>query len=389
MFDRILESIAIDPPTRITTIKTGNYIKDLITRRDSILMRTDEIVGSQHDGFELLKVILANADINTLLTISSDLDRYTDHVKPRLDELNRLFDPVMRGVPSQSVFLDRTNRDAQEYIFPVHTISDLKYLPLDKGWDVWQTYRPLRFIYADSREMTMNIYTGGIVFKKDPPTIGVFTLNVPALVLQYARYITDVPEKDRVPIDTYLNTYVLKNGLLTDLINNWLKLTYLNVMSYPDLDDADRRAVNETLTNNVYGYIGSQYIGAMADIRELVSMAQNKRVLPDRFLASLPLIGGDVSALYDASQTHIQMLDVRQYEWAMFMRDYLTLRLLIGAHALAPTSAQSVNFGRRVVRDMNLIARTRFWKSAVNRDTQDTVEIHFDALRQLVHASWG
>ena len=389
MFDRILENIPDRTPSPRSTIKLDNYIDNLKTYRDGVLMRQDNILGAQQDGFDLFRKILADANVDLMQSITSDVDRYANYIRPILDELERIFDPVMRGLLSRSIFLDQTNRDAQEYIFPVHTISDLRHLPLDQGWEQWQHYRPFRMIYTDSRELSLNIHSGGIVFKEDPPTMAVFTINVPALVLQYARYRTDVPEDEQLAIESYLNKYVFKNGLLTDLIDNWLQLTFLNILQYPDIDDLDRSVVNASLSNNIYGYVGAQYVGGMLDIRDLVADTQNARIKPDRLLGSMKLLNESVAAKYHARNIHTQVLDVRQYEWVMFIRDYLPLQLLIHAYATVPNISDSVSFGRRAQRDLNLIARTRFWTNATDTDTRDLIEMHFDALHQLVNTTWG
>ena len=384
MLDRSLAPYWNANTTPISAPKLEQYIATLTTRRVTIVgQRYAKTPGRESAGVVLLRHALALADPESLRrTWANDLQRYTQGLLPIAPGVERLFDPVTTGVVRERLFVAKSpsGRSTTEIVIPVQMEDAIRQLPMNLGWSTWRNVKAVRLIDIRSNELTFNTYMDQIHFLSDPPSLAVFTVDVVALALQYAKYLdfhNGVPP-DSIP--EYIHKYVLNFQLLEDLQNLWLRNRYLHLIKNPHLGAFDRTDITASIYHNIYGYIGVQYTAAMEELYQVIIRTKAGVTPPERILASLPMASGKAPAYFRDLSLSTQMLSVRQSGWVEYLRDLPWLKLAYHTYALNPEYVGYQNFMRHFARDLGLLKLTRFWASIHRQDIQRMIQAEVDEM---------
>lgn len=385
MLDRAMSVYFDANTTPIYMAKMQGYINTLNIRRIEISGRYTPMVGTESQGVVLLRHILAFADIPDLLSYDNDFDRLVKGLLPIQTDLERIIDPVTTGIIRDSLFVSRQmgNRTI-EILIPVKMEDYLKQLPLEKGWSEWQKLRPLRLVDVDSNELTFNTYKDQISFKKSPPKRAVFTVDVIALCLQYAKYVELNEGTSPIPIPEYLHRYVFSEGVMEDLQNLWLRNRYLHIISHPIEKAFDASEITDSIYHNIYGYLGLQYTAAMEEMYRMMMRCKEGVTPPTRIVASLPLADMYVPAYVQNLQKTTVVSEARQNLWVEYLRDFSWLKLAYRTHMLNPDFVSTKSFLRHLDRDLDLLLKTRFWNSIKNAEMRASIEMEVKEMIDLV-----
>ncbi|CAM6000871.1 unnamed protein product [Sphagnum balticum] len=352
--------------------KLSSYVRFLNFRRGLVLNRYDASWGANSKAVNTLSYIINNVDIDKLLSMRDDLDRYFNYLVPIQDVLNGMFDTVATGITYLNTFIHYGGSRCAEYLIPISCDNYLSDLPMDEKWESWQDIRAVRLFDVDSNELTFHTYKDQILFKHDHPSRVVIGIDVIALVLQYVKYLQSRPDDDQTTLARYVHQYVLR-GLLQDLEDLWLRNRYISIIK-GTMTRPDKNASLHENDNNLYGYIGPEYAGAMEEVIRQVENCKNGTVSPAMLLSSLRLSDYDVTYYIRNILAKNEAVNVRQYFYLTYLKDIKWLDLVFSVYSLNTSGVVYRNFVNSLRRDFPVMTSTRFWNMIYDADTRSYVE---------------
>jgi len=352
--------------------KLNNYIDTMNTRRLFITSRHVNAEGFESAAVRLLRKILADAPMHLLLQKADDFSRYLDIVHPIKSDLDDIYDPNSTGIQHRGVFVHSSNK-CEEFIFPIQMADPIKQMPMEGGWGAWMDMRPVRLLDADTDELSLHFTHDQLYFRTHPPRRAVIGIDVECLVLQYTNYCLATSKIDRLTVQEYLHRYVMI-GLLEDLQVLWLRNRYLDVLTNPIYSHSSRIDVNEHIYDNLYGYIGTHYPGAIQEVFSLFQNCKKGAVAPAVVLSSLRAVSGDMSTYFTGLADLTQVDSGRQTLWYEYLRDIGWVKLILALYQTQPNYPQTVNLIRLLKRDIPLALNMKFWANCKSSSVRDHIE---------------
>jgi hypothetical protein len=348
------------------------YIETLNTRRVLQQDRSDNAPGYESNLVVLLRKILADADIPTLLSKSNDADCYFDILVYTAPGLNAIFDAVTTGLSFYDMAIRRSAVHTEEFFIPVTCQDPPDDLPFDLGWDKWQSVKPLRLVDIDSQELTFATYQDQIVFSSQPPTRAVMTIDVVALVLQY---VTFLRTSDQVlPQPEYLHRYVV-TPLLQDLQDLWLANIYGMMLSQPTWFITDPKQCLATIAGDTrYGFQGTELPIALREISSAISACQGGVINPSVLVQSLLLSDDNIPTYLETLINTISIEDHRQNFWMETLKDIRWLNILLSAYQLQPDFIGTKNLHTNLRRDVPIVYAMRPWQNCRSTRTSQVIQ---------------
>ena len=379
MLFRALDTFLLSHVNTRVTPHLDTYIETLNVRRGILTERYETSPGYESNIVVLLRKILADADIPSLLVKSSDLDCYYDTLVYTTPSLNSIFDAVTTGLSFYDMAIRRSEIHTEEFFIPVQCRDPVATLPFDQGWDAWQSVRPLRLVDIDSLELTSATYQDQIVFTKLHPTRAVMTIDVVALVLQYVNFLRSNTQVMDQP--EYLHHYVLVS-LLKDLDDLWLGNVYTAMLAAPawSTKNPSENITKQLIGDGFYGYKGTELPTALRELANMITACRNGSVTPAVLVASLPLTSCCVPDFIKQLIATTSTDDRRQTYWMEFLRDYRWLELLYQAYQLQPNFVASKNLYTSLRRDIPLIFNKRFWNNCRNQKVSNFIQTELQEL---------
>ena len=340
----------------------STYIETMNIRRGIITSRYVNAPGYESNIVVLLRKILADADIPSLLRKETDLDCYLDELRFTAPGLNSIFDAVVTGLKFYDMVVMRSSVHTDEFIIPVQCQDPIGTLPFDMGWEKWQTVNPLRLIDIDSLELTLHTYQDQIKFTKLHPTRAVLSIDVVALVLQYVNFLRESSQELNQP--EYLHRYVLIN-LMSDLEDIWLSNVYAAMIKQPawvvknQPDSISKQLVGE----GYWGWIGSELPTALKELAALITACRGGSITTAVLIASLPLTSSLVPAYLKQLIETTSTEDHRQLYWMEWLRDRRFLNLMLAVYQLQPEFIGTKNLFTALRRDIPLLINQKPWNN--------------------------
>lgn len=348
-----------------------HYIESLNIRRDIIATRFLDAPGYESMFIVLLRKILNDANIKQLLKESSDLDRYTNILQYTKKDLDAIYDSNVTGMSHSRLLIPRNANHTQEFLIPVGCVDPIAELPLDQGWDVWKTYRPIRLVDLDSDELTFNLYQDQIIFKKGYPSRVIVTIDVVALVLQYISFLQNDTSTMLQP--EYLHKYVIVN-LLADLEDVWLGNLYQKLITIPDLNIPIHVDIREIMGDHYYGYVGVEFPIILNELTNLFKLVKTGVITPLVALKSLRLSHSCIPTYFQTLMMTTSIEDDRQYEWMEYLRDRRWLQLLYDLANLAPEFQGTKTLKTNLRRDLPILQSVKIWSNAHDQNLRDFIQ---------------
>jgi len=347
----------------------AQYIETLTVRREILTARYEDAPGYENRIVVFLRKILADADIPTLLRKSSDFDCYFDILRYTEPGLSNIFDPVTTGLSFYDMLIRKSSTSTVEYYIPVQCEDVVATLPLDRGWEEWESVRPIRLVDVDSLELTFNTYQDQIVYQRDHPTRAVVTVDVVALVLQYVNFLqSGAPDLSQAE---YIHRYVLIH-LLVDLQNLWLGNLYDTVLSNPGRMEHD--SIAALTGDGFYGFPGTELPIALREFTAMLRMCRGGVITPATFLTSLKLSHDSVPSFLRNLLITTSIADRRQNYWMEYLRDMRWLNLMCKVYDLQPDFVATRNLKTALRRDLPILYYQRFWQNCHDRKTSSMIE---------------
>lgn len=352
------------------------YIKTINTRRKLVAERYAESEGLESNSIQLFKQIIGDSDIDSLIKMTNDSDRYINTLQYTAEGLDNLFDQTATGKTYGNMFVKYPAHKCREYLVPIRRLDYLSELPLEQDWVFWQDVRSVRLLDIDSYELSFNTYTDQIIFKYDLPSRAVIGIDTITMVLQYVKYcLTFNNTEEKLPLQLYLHRYIL-SGILNDLENLWLRNLYLNFVSTGNFSEKD----NIVSDNTFYGFIGSEYDQAILEIRNLFRNCANNNITAPVVLSSLYLSDKSVVSYLKDILNRATINNSRQYHWLEFLRDLNWLKLIYKTYQLQNNTVYFKNLTKALRRDLPILMNSRFWNNCHDNDTRDFIETEMSTL---------
>jgi hypothetical protein len=372
MLFRALDTYLLSHTTARAMPHLANYIETLNVRRELQTERTAAAAGYESNLVRLLRKILADAEIETLLRKAGDLDCYFDVLVYTVPRLNGIFDPVTTGLTFHDMAIRRSAVHTEEFFIPVACQDPVSDLPFDQGWDAWRAVKPLRLVDLDSLELTFATWQDQIVFSKLPPARAVMTIDVAALVLQYIAFLREHDQALAQP--EYLHRYVLIH-LLQDLEDLWLANVYGKLLARPSwFTDNPQRCIAQIIGDTRYGFPGSELAIALQEVAGLIATCRGGAVTPAVLLQSLRLSDGNIPGFLETLIATTATEDQRQGYWVEYLRDMHWLTLMYDAYQLQPEFVATQNLRRNLKRDIPILMFMHFANNARSPAVRQFIE---------------
>lgn len=241
--------------------------------------------GSNSQGIRLLNHVINLIDWNWC-SRQTDIDIYSNYLQSEKKNLEGLFSRVITGRNYANVFITKHLGKVPEYLIPVEDVMTLSRLPFNSSWIEWSKVRPVKLVYHDSDEYTLDIITDQIRFRESVPTFAVFTIDVIALVLMYLSWLREQKDKEPLPEDELFTSYFLHkyviSGLYYDLVDVWLLNQVKSVISGENVSDR----YNDIERMQQYTFIGSRYVEAFEALELRVRQLRDKAITADSLMNS-------------------------------------------------------------------------------------------------------
>lgn len=387
MFDHSLAYHLTPGSSPRALTKLHAYLGALNVRENILRQRYGITEGRESRAIQLLRFLLAQVDIDALIAIPTDIDRFLRVVAFQKESIARIIDSVQNGVVRHNTFIVSSKKCA-EHVIPVSCSDYLTDLPHGKGWTEWQKVRPVRLMSVDTVEMSFQLQGDALKYSQSPPTIAVVTIDPVALILQYVCFRSEYPqEKDRTTTVTYLHRHVVVPALLEGQLDTALKSLYLGIASEVLVSaDVQKQISSATTVANGYGRSMSQLFGAVADIEMLLRDHASGTISTRNALTSLPLFQGNVVSNYVLSRRTQEIPGGRQYLWAEYLRDMFWIELSVLFLLRSGNHAERDAFMRVVRQDISLLRMTSFWESIRDPGTKTFVSDAFRRIELLTQA---
>jgi len=372
MLFRAVETYLLNHITPRTMPHLKQYIETLNTQRELYSQRNAVSPGYESNLAVLLRKILADADVPTLLAKKSDIDRYFDILVFTVPGLNGIFDTVTTGLSFYDIAIRRSAVRTEEFYIPVACEDVVASLPLDQGWDAWKTIKPLRLVDIDSQELTFNTYQDQIVFTSLHPTRAVFTIDVAALVLQYVAYLSS--HDQAITQAEYLHQWVI-GYLLQDLQDLWLSNIYQTMLQTSVWTlTKTKDYVTQITTDTRYGYHGTELPSALKELATMILACSNGSVTPSVLVQSLLLSNGSVPDFIRQLITTTSVEDHRQNIWMEYLKDSRWLNILLYAYILQPNFIATRNLFTNLKRDIPILCAQKVWHNCRSAQTSQMIQ---------------
>lgn len=316
--------------------------------------------GYRTQGFELIYNTIYKGG-SYLDGKISDFEKLYSFLNFERQVLSRSFDSSRGGGNVyRKHFIDSSS--CKEFIFSVVPRDCGKSYPLDKGETAWKRYRAFRMIDHDTSDQSLNISSGLLHYKHNPPHFAIFTFDPVAAILQYSNL------KHAVSLEDYIHQYLIMPALTLDNQRLWLMGIYSEWFS-----TRSRSYVDIPMVTTNYSRIPSNLDNALRDISSLIDNSRNNNIGMARLLSSFPLpyhtnIPKYAKALYNKSSVD----DISEYDWGTFMIYRRMLDISVRALGATINSQDSQTDIYRLRRIINLLQN-----ASITSPIHDSYTKHF------------
>lgn len=327
--------------------------------------------------FHILKHLLKTMerDMEYLMLQQNDFSRYLNYFKEVAQSTYDTFAPARTGKAYRKAFYKKGLFATTEYLCPVPDVDHLKTLPLDKSWDDWEKVKPVHLWHHDTEEYTLNIFSGGIVTKYNPPTYSIICIDAVALMFKYYKYMTmDITGETIKTMHDFIHRHVLVH-LMDDLLEVWLfnRINYISKLA--EEGESVRSLVNiSPMSDRQFGYVGGRYGEAMEELYKAMIQVKEGSVRVNSILSAQLLPNGSILDRINYMNTYLDIPDTFQYMPVVLMRDIPTIDLMSRMYAWRPDMTMYRTMRRDILVELRRVKRGRCWERIYDSSIRLLVE---------------
>lgn len=375
MLNQILKWLT---PTTPTTIQRWDkFISILSLNANRYRSRYSTFQYLSNDCTRFFERILTNIPIDKFLTeYHDDYSKFTNISDSLLKTLSSHFDPIVNLKNSCNTFVSSTSKIVPEYYLNVACSRPFTYLPMDQPWKNWEGLKAVRLLYHDSRELCTDLLGMQIVFKKHQPTYLLASIDLPALIMQYIKFMEYNKEIGSDADYRMFIRYHIIEPWHDDLIKIWL----FNV--FQDIVYGDFKLFKLFNSHNIINR--GKLKAAKSNVTIQTAMIGDHRIPLNKFLSAKWL--GRISILewLDILDNVIVIPEFGQYTYLKFLLEFPYIKLILKLCLIANTN-ESMRIARELRYKLRLYDRTNVSMKIINSNHRAIVTKELKELLELTN----
>lgn len=333
-------------------------------------------------GLTLLSYLFNFLDMSYMDELSSNYERYINHVRFIRPIVSNSFDRVRRGRGYRRMFFDSPGfKPTEEFIYPVEDVNEIVNLPLSsERWEDWRHVQPVRIWAHDSEEFSICLLHDRVRFFKEPPSYAIILVDVVALCFKY--YIWYHTQRDRetnvldaihAPRRLFLHKYVMTD-LVFDLANIWVLKTMNKVIASGDNFDPKDFTPSNLTSNAMYGRVTGGSQQAFKFLHGLVSDS-TKALIPDSLLSSkLFFMDSTFNERLRTCSKKLVLPPRREYMWMGYLRDLEDFVLYCNIWGRRATHPKFQKIFTNIRRNFKYFIMRKPWSNCLHPELRKEIE---------------
>jgi len=318
----------------------------------------------------LLKALISSVDIDQLLELSDDAERYSRYIIFAIDKIKPFFDISQTKREVKNVFVD--SKKTVEILLNVQYAKPLIDLPLDEGWEKWKDTKPVEILFYKSLEYpTLLQYQ--LKFKTDPE-YAVIAINFPVLILKFVHYLKEFyPKKKDREYFEHMNEF-LKEGVFVKFYENNITIWATNVLlnNLYEKEEMPRSSMSVSSTVDAIRLLK----------KSIVKVKTNKITIRD-FCNTTYLNGNSIVSLMNYYNDKLSIPDIRQFAYLKLIRNLPAILIITGLCEISenPASAKIKTKFRKALR---LLENNKTINMIPNDDLFESVQEDLDFIAKVI-----
>jgi len=374
--------ISLFPNGNAKILTNWRQVNEVILTRTKVWKeRFNPTAANFTPGVELIRYLLLNIDIQSILSIPSDADRYSLVIAYLADARRASFDPIYTGIVPHSLFSYGNRID--EIILNTSLSYPTRVYPFDKPFDQgWSDLRSITLLYHDANELLTGMLNWRITFDGNPPSYLLFQFDVTTLLFKYIKYVEWCNKTGLVPSTTsFIKTYELVH-FFEDFHRIWVVNLLSGMISAP----TEEASLNVLLSSTVPQFYISipQLKRVVSDIEQMKQLLATANIRVQDFLATNWLPDGSLLSYIDHLEFQ-SLPSVRQYKPLQLLKDlpYLNLIFSISNH-LSRSSSQYQQLNRWMTYEVRDMERNQITGTILNNKVNTIVDRSLTYFKSLL-----
>jgi hypothetical protein len=374
MLDKILKWIQPSSPVSIPRWEKFIYILKINANRYRTRYINDQYISNECT--KMFERILTNIPVDKFLTeYSNDYTRFANIDDALVKNLGRTFDPTMNLKNPCNTIVKSTSKIVPEYYLNVSCDKPFTYMPMDKSWKNWEKLKSVRILYHDSRELCTDLLSMQVSFRKHHPTHLLVSIDLPAMIMQYVKYMEYNKEIGSDLDYRMFIKYHIIEPWHDDLIKIWLFNVFEDIVydrfklfQYHNSHNVISRGKLKAAKTNVYVQKG---------------MVETRRITIGRFLSAKWLGSLSILKWMENLDSIAVIPDFSQYEHLKFMMELPYIKLIVKLCTLSDTTED-----RKILKELkyhfSLYVRTNVAQKIVNSTHRNAVVKEVNELTEML-----
>lgn len=367
--------------------KWERMITDITNRQDLFVVRYLSTELGSYPNIVLIENIIKNCqdEIFQLLHIPDQFSRCVYLMEPRVRGfIEQIIDDVRSKPFHKKVFFNSLfGPNVAELIIPVMNYDPLNSLPLmNYELGVWTDVKPIRVLYYDSLEIVSSLVVDPRVrCKKDPPTVGIVTVNVVSLLLKFVNYMDN---NDRKEFDgDFLRTFLKEEVFIhihKDMIEVWL-MNLINELLDCDNDKEIMELESYFKSNSLmFADFHNYFMEVIKKIQDL----KNGKIKSFQLLKSKLLYNRSIVDRSKEIMGDLQVRGLRQYYHNQLCINIQDLKLMLKVLRFEPVKSSLKNIKYEMSREMRLMLKENYLHSYKSQTIRNWMRQELMEINELI-----
>lgn len=356
MLNKILSWVPYTPP--VSTPRWDKFVSliRLNANRYRIRYANDQYMANECTRF--FETLLINIPVDKFFTKGmDDYDRFANIDYSLVRLLSSSFDPIVNLKNSCNTLTKSNVQIIPEYYLNVTSGKPFSCLPMNRPWANWAKLKSVRILEHDSRELCSNLLPMQITFKKHQPNFLLASVDIPAMVMQYIKFVEHQREFGLSPDYRMFIKHHIVEPWHDDLIKVWLFNLFQDIV-YGNFKIF--KLFNE------HGIINRGKVkAAKSNVVAQLTMLKTNRITTAKFLSAKWL--GNMSILHwlNVMDNVLIVPDFRQYDYLKFLTELPYIKLVLHLCMMENTQS-SLRIAREIWYQFNLYVKTNIGNKVIN-----------------------
>jgi hypothetical protein len=276
----------------------------------------------------MIESLLSFIDGDVIDEYDDIMDFFMEHGSTFAVDMERHIDPLKMGFKYNTIC--KNNPPIPEIYIPSYASSYMKLLTLhENNWDAWLAAKPFKLWTHTSDELQLDLSTGYLKYKEDPPEFIFSMIDCRLLVLMFFSYVKTVGKYSPDLKNTFFVSSILPH-VIFDLCDVWLIRQVQIINNMEDKSELKNVFKSFTIYDDKTTFVGEGYQQAAEEIFDLARMVGSINITPMGFIESIPLTRGEtIGSRMRSTIEERDLPHLAQYRPYRFLRDMDVLNTLL------------------------------------------------------------